>query len=137
MKIIKTITLGVTLLLLLNTNLTNAKELEINKWQPTKISTEPIKKEYKIGDIVDITGLKIKFERYIKNSNKIEKQEKEVEMAHLDIKNGWLLTLVTPKINSIMDKEIKLKLTLISESMQYENLSYEKIEVDEKLNIIK
>lgn len=135
-KILK-ISVLLSLIFTFTTNTSNAKEIELNKWQPESIANTPYKKSYMLGEKLDLAGLKINFVRYIKTDNKVEEEVKEVKMLPNTIKNGWLLVDNIFRFTEIGNYRVSIQLKLLDPSLQYDFLYPEKVEVDENNFIIK
>ena len=137
MKIkLKKILISILLTLILLPNQTYAREVELNKWHPVEIAQPPLKISYLLGELLDLTGLKIKFIRYIRQGEKVEIEAKDVLMLNGGIKNGWELTYNPIPLLYVGEQKINLKLTLIDPAMQYDQMYPEKVEIDDYNNII-
>lgn len=130
------IIIPVSLIFSLLTNVSNAKEISLNKWEPMSIAKTPNKTSYLLGDKLDLTGLKINFVRYIKVGNKVEEEIKQVTMLPNTIKNGWQLLDNNFIFNDIGNYNINIKLKLIDPKLQYDLMYPEKVEVDENNFIV-
>ncbi|MBF0715716.1 hypothetical protein [Gemelliphila palaticanis] len=118
------------------TSISSAKEISLNKWEPMSIAKTPNKTSYRLGDKLDLTGLKINFVRYIKVGNKVEEEIKQVTMLPNTIKNGWQLLDNNFIFNDIGNYNINIKLKLIDPKLQYDLMYPEKVEVDENNFIV-
>lgn len=130
------IIIPVSLIFSLLTNVSSAKEISLNKWEPMSIAKTPNKTSYLLGDKLDLTGLKINFVRYIKVGNKVEEEIKQVTMLPNTIKNGWQLLDNNFIFNDIGNYNINIKLKLIDPKLQYDLMYPEKVEVDENNFIV-
>ena len=123
MKSIKKITTALLVVATIVTGFTGAdakaKKLEeVNKWYPIGISQIPTKVDYKEGEKVDLSGLQIRFARYVKNTTgSYEVEYKDEEMRDYTIKYGWELMLPAKNVyNPLVD--IKLRLIKPNEAVE-------------------
>lgn len=126
----------VSLIFVFMTNITSAKEIHLNKWEPQGIAKIPNKTSYILGEKLDLTGLKINFVRYIKTGNKVEEETKQVTLFINTIKNGWLLVDNIFTFTEIGNYKVNIQLKLIEPRLQYDLLYPEKVEVDDNNFII-
>ena len=131
-KIITLLTI-ILCLTLTNTNKANAKTITLNKWQPTHITNYPTKKEYTMGEKINTNGLRINFEKYTKNGNKVKKEEKQLQIMPYQIINGWEMILLTPYATK---NTVEIKLRLINPKASFDGLYPETVNIDNTLNII-
>ncbi|QWQ38624.1 hypothetical protein KMP11_06670 [Gemella sp. zg-570] len=93
------------------TNVDMPKDIKIGQWYPETIIKFPTKRQYKHNDDIDLSGMVIRFTKYIKENNEYKMVHEDI--AYATFKNethGWEFNLKTPK--AIYNKDTNGKMQI-------------------------
>lgn len=87
------------------------KDIKIGQWYPETIIKYPTKRQYKNNEYIDLTGMKIRFTKYVKENDeyKVINEEVDYEIFKNET-HGWEFKLKTPK--AIYNKETSGKMQI-------------------------
>lgn len=113
------------------TNLDIPKDIKIGQWYPETIIKNPTKRQYKNNEDIDLTGMKIRFTKYVKENDEYKIINEDVDYSTFeDETHGWEFKLKTPKAiyNRDTNGKMQIKFSFVlkneKKSMEYFKGSY-------------